>query len=268
MGNIASYLRTTKLPVMPEVATALIDSLNNPDAGRTVVCNIIAKDPALTATLIRMANSAIFGLSRSVSSLDSAINVVGMSQIRARALSICMGNMFPMPASLYRLDYWRNSMVCAGYAKWLAGSIGLDENEVWLTGVMLRLGEIIMGQKDPALLAQIEMKPCAPGERWTREKALTNFDEGQIMAEVARRWDFPETVVAALSASAAPMAAVPFSPQAGVVHLASLLAEQNSAVVDLGQLLPVVLVQALQLDLPKLQSQMPDPETFSDVSMM
>jgi HD-like signal output (HDOD) protein len=268
MGNITSYLRNTKLPVMPEVATLLINSLDDPEAGRTVVCNIIAKDPALTATLIRMANSAIFGLSRSVGSLDSAVNVVGVSQIRARALSICMGKMFEMPTGLNRLDYWRNSLVCAGYAKWLAGSINVDENEIWLIAVMLRLGEIIIGQNDPALITPIEIKPCAPGERWAREKTLIGFDEGQIMAEVARRWDFPESVVVALGSCMDPLAATAFSAQAGVVHLASLLADHASPHPELAKVLPAALLQKLQLDLPKLQMQLPDPESFGDVSMM
>lgn len=268
MGHIASFLLTTKLPIMPEVARSLINTLNNPRADRTEVCNIISKDPALTATLVRMANSAMFGLSRSVTSLDSAVSVVGMAQIRARALSICMGNVFEMPPGLNRLDYWRNSMVCAGYAKWLAGCIGLDDNEAWLTAMMLRLGEIIIGQRKPAMIARIELKPCGPGERWAREKALTGFDEGQIMAEIARRWDFPEGVVDALQTSADPMSASTFSKLAGVVHLASLLSDQVAYSTEVLSTLPVAVALKLNLDLPKLQTSLPDPESFSDISMM
>lgn len=268
MAHIASFLLTTKLPIMPEVAKSLIDTLNDPDAGRTAVCDIIAKDPALTATLVRMANSAIFGLSRSVISLDSAVSVVGMSQIRARALSICMGRVFEMPLGLNRLDYWHHSMVCAGYSKWLASSIGADKNQAWLTGMMLRLGEIIIGHRKPAMIGHIEMKPCAPGERWAREKALTGFDEGQIMAEIARRWDFPDTIVEALSASAAPLSTETFSPLAAIVHLATLLSDQVAYTQDVLQTLPPMVVEKLQLDLPKLQTQLPHPESFSDISMM
>lgn len=268
MAHIASFLLTTKLPVMPEVARSLISTLNDPDADRTMVCNIIAKDPALTATLVRMANSAIFGLSRRVTSLDSAVSVVGMSQIRARALSICMGGVFVMPPGLNRLDYWHHSMVCAGYAKWLAASIRADENQAWLTGMMLRLGEIIIGHRKPAMIGSIEMKPCAPGERWTREKALTGFDEGQIMAEIAHRWDFPDTIVEALNASAAPLSTVNFSPLGAIVHLAAFLSDQTAYTTEVLQTLPDGVVQQLHLDIPTLQTQLPNPASFSDISMM
>jgi hypothetical protein len=172
MADIAHFFQSVKLPVMPEVAQALIRTLNNPDADVTSVTHVIAKDPALTVSLLRIANSALFGLSRSVSSLDSAVSVVGMS--------ICIANAFRFPPHLSRLEFWRRSMVCAGYAKWLAGTIGLDEQQAWLTGMMLRLGELVIAQRNPDLLKAIERQPCDPGERWTRERSLAGFDECQF----------------------------------------------------------------------------------------
>jgi HD-like signal output (HDOD) protein len=233
-----------------------------------MVRDIIAKDPALTATLLRMANSAIFGLSRSVTTLEKAVSVVGMTQIRARALSICLANAFALPPSLNRLEFWRNSMVCAGYAKWLAGSIGMDEQQAWLTGMMLRLGEIVIGQHNLAMIDQIEIRPCLPGERWARERNVAGFDEGQIMAEVARHWDFPDTVSHALEWASQPMESVDFSPLGAVIHLASLLADQTHPGADLMQKLPVEVVQKLQLNLEKLQDHVPDPSSFADTSVV
>lgn len=271
MAELSQYLQSVKLPVMPEVATALIRTLTDEDADVPTVRDIIAKDPALTATLLRMANSAIFGLSRSVTTLDKAVSVVGMTQIRARALSICMANAFALPPSLNRLEFWRNSMVCAGYAKWLAGSIGMDEQEAWLTGMMLRLGEIVIGQHNLATIDQIEMRPCLPGERWTREREAAGFDEGQIMAEVARHWDFPDDVSHALECASQPMNSVNFSPLGALVHLASLLADQpnpGAQALQTLQTLPQAVVHKLALNLEKLQLLLPDPHAFGDTSIV
>ena len=80
MADINTFIQTVKLPVMPEAAHALIRTLNDEDADVVTVRDIIAKDPALTTTLLRMANSALFGLSRSVTTLDNAVSVVGMAQ--------------------------------------------------------------------------------------------------------------------------------------------------------------------------------------------
>ena len=78
MADLASYLQSVKLPVMPEVALALIRTLDHPEADIPIVRGVIEKDPAVSTSLLRMANSAMFGLSRSVTSLESAISVVGI----------------------------------------------------------------------------------------------------------------------------------------------------------------------------------------------
>ena len=267
MAELSHFLQSVKLPVMPEVATALIRTLNDDDADVAMVRDIIAKDPALTATLLRMANSAIFGLSRSVTTLDKAVSVVGMTQIRARALSICLANAFALPASLNRLEFWRNSVVCAGYAKWIASNLGMDEQQAWLTGMMLRLGEIVIGQHNLAMIDQIEVRPCLPGERWSRERDTAGFDEGQIMGEVARHWDFPDAVSCALECASRPLESAEFSPLGAILHLASLLADQASASAEVLQTLPIDLVQRLQLDLVKMQAHMPDPAAIADTSI-
>jgi HD-like signal output (HDOD) protein len=267
MQDIANLLLSVKLPVMPEVAHALIRTLSDDDADITTVTRIIEKDPGLTATLLRMANSAIFGLSRSVQSLESAVSVVGMAHIRARALSICLANAFTFPPDLDRLEFWRSSMVCAGYAKWLANSIAVDEQQAWLTGMMLRLGELAIAQSNPEALRHIEAQPCSPMERWKREREATGFDEGQIGAEIARRWDFPEVVSLALQASANPLAGTN-SPLGAVVHLAGILSDP--AVPPAQQLggLPIPVIESLGLNVDKLQKSIPSAESLSDISML
>ena len=56
---------------------------------------------------------------------------------------------------------------------------------------MVRLGELVMGQNIPGCLTEIEKLPHHPGARWERELATLGFTEGQVTAEMARRWNFP-----------------------------------------------------------------------------
>ncbi|MFZ2306727.1 MAG: HDOD domain-containing protein [Rhodoferax sp.] len=267
MPDIAAFLRSVKLPVMPEVAQALIRTLSDDQADVATVTAIIAKDPGLTATLLRMANSALFGLSRSVTTLDNAVSVVGTAQIRARALAICMSNAFVFPPGLNRLEFWRSSMVCAGYSRWLAAQLGMDEQQAWLSGMMLRLGELLIAQSLPDAVVQIEIQPCGPGERWLREREQTGFDEGQLAAEIAQRWDFPDTIASALRASGQPTHHGG-TPLATVVHLAALMTDQVVPPSQLLDHLPFVPLQLLKLDVEHLRDQVPDPESFSDISML
>lgn len=268
MATPSDFLRSLKLPTMPEAAQALMRTLKDDNTDVTTVRNIIAKDPALTATLLRMANSAVFGLSRSVHTLDAAVQVVGMSHIRARALSICMTQSFKLPPNLDRMVFWRHSMVTAGYARWLAGEVRIDEAQAWLAGMVHRVGELIMALQSPLLIDQVENPPCVPGERWTRERNILGFDEGLLMAEVARRWDFPDEVTQAFFHMGQPLAAKPFSPLAGVLHLASSLAEYPADATEPVLNLPAVVMQALGLNAAELNAEMPDPESFVDLNLV
>jgi HD-like signal output (HDOD) protein len=268
MADLSTLLLTARLPVMPEVAQALIRTLNDENADITTVRDVIAKDPALTTTLLRMANSAVFGLSRSVTTLENAVSMVGMSQIRARALSVCMANVFSLPPGMNRLQFWQQSMKCAGYARWLAMSKGLDENLAWLTGIMLRLGETVVAQTSPGKVADLEAQPCSAPDRWDREHTLAGFDEGQIMAEIARRWDFPQVMVQALESCAHPLEAATFSPLGGVVHLAALLTEKPLVTTETLAELPEGVVQKIGLNLLWMSIHLPNADAFVDTTVL
>lgn len=261
-------IQTIKLPVMPEVAHALIRTLNDEDASATQVSSIISKDPALTATLLRMANSAEFGLSHTVTSLERAVNVLGMSQVRARGLSVCMSQVFTAPPGLDRMALWCYSMTCAGYAKWLAQQLGLDAQQAWLTGMMMRLGELVLLQHAPDLLPTLQKQPCSTPQRWARQIDQVGMDEGQLTSKISERWSFPDNIVLALAAVGRPTERATYSSMGAVVHLAALLADladQGAQAIDA---LPQEVLQTLGLELDDLRASMPAAESLNDVSML
>lgn len=266
MANLDSFFESIKLPSMSEVAHALIQTLNDDDATVAQIRELIAKDPALSAKLLRLANSAQFGLPRGVGTLDDAISMVGMSKVRTLALGACLSESFPSLPDLDRKEFWRSSMACAGYAQWLANRLGIDGQMAWLTGMMLRLGELLIAQADPATLHEIEKLPHLPGVRWQREQRLVGFTEGQITAELARRWNFPMQIVQALQRSADPITEQAFSRLGAVVHLAGLLAEEPHRDAEAVDMLPTDVIAALMLDVDWLRTKFPDEATFLDVT--
>jgi HD-like signal output (HDOD) protein len=268
MPTLDSFFSSVKLPAMSEVAHALIKTLNDENASVSTVTAIIAKDPSLTAKLLRLANSAQFGLPRGVGSLDDAITMVGMSKVRTLCLGACLADSFPVIPGLDRKEFWRSSMACAGYSQWLASSLGVDAQVAWLTGMMLRLGELLIAQADPQSLAEIEKLPHLPGGRWEREQRITGFSEGQITAELARRWNFPMAMVQALQSSADPLSAPSFSRLGAIIHLAELIAEHEMPDTDVVDALPQDVIKALLLDVGWMRAKFPKADSFVDVSGM
>ena len=266
MSSIDSFFESVKLPSISEVARALIQSLNDPDGSISEVRDLITRDPALSAKLLRLANSAQFGLPRGVSTVDAAIAMVGMNQLRSLALGACLSGAFPNTPGLDKGVFWRTSMACAGYAQWLAEPLRIDGQVAWLTGMMLRLGELLIAQAEPRTLQEIEKLPCIPGVRWQREKRLVGFTEGQITAELARRWNFPMQMVQALQRSADPLAEQAFSRLGAVLHLAGLLAETPDATAQCVDNLPAEVLAVLELDIAWMKETFPLASEFVDIS--
>jgi HD-like signal output (HDOD) protein len=266
MPTLTAFFESAKLPVMSEVAHALIRTLNDAGASASQVEAIMAKDPAMTATLLRLANSAQFGLSRQVLSLDHAITLLGMSRVRALALSSSMSTAFPVVPGLDRSSFWKFSMACAGFSQWLADGAGLDPQQAWLAGMMLRLGELLIGQRAPETLAEIEASPNQATARWEREQRLLGFDEAQVTAVLARHWNFPDAIVTGLQSAADPMAAQPFDKLAAVVHLAALLADCTNPTPDSVADLPLAVIGALELDRHWMVARFPRQESIVDVT--
>ncbi len=259
MPSLDEILHSVQLPTMPQVAHELIHSLNDEDVPLAQIRDAICQDPSLALKLMRLANSARYGLQRQVGTVDEAITIVGANQVRTLVLASCLSDNFPTLKGLDHNVFWTESQMCGGYAQWLAQHLGSDADQAWLTGFMVRLGELILGQAAPQIVPSIERLPSYPGARWQREMAAVGFTEGQVIAELARRWKFPEAIVRALETAADPMAAKPFSRMGAILYMAELLAESgSSASPELVEELPPELLMALQIDTNWLATHLPE----------
>lgn len=266
MSNIDSFFETVELPSISDVSRALIKTLHDESASILEVRDLIGSDPTLSAHLLRLANSAQFGLPRGVGTIEEAIAMVGLNRVRTLALGACMSGAFPVVAGLDKATFWKSSMACAGYSQWLADKLGINGQVAWLTGMMLRLGVLLIVQAEPETLQEIEKLPCIPGARWQREKKLIGFTEGQITGELARRWNFPMQMVQALQRSADPLNEQAFSRLSAVLHLAGLLAETPDAGPGAVAGLPVEVIDALQLDVDWMEDTFPSSQSFVNVA--
>lgn len=266
-ADLHSLTQSVVWPVMPEAGQALIRTLDDDKADTFVVCRIIKKDPTLTANLLRMANSAMFGLSGQVDTLERAVNVVGLSMVRTRALSLCMAHASPFPPGMDRMAFWHYSLRCAGYGQWLADLCEVDDQEAWLCGMMLRLGSLSVVHARPELSRSLETHSLNSAERWQVQRRLVGFDEGEVTAALAQHWDLPQALVRGLRHCAQPLAQAEFSRLAAVLHLAARLADSEAVTPRSVEQLPSLLLQTLALDSITLLATGPDANAVADVSM-
>ncbi len=259
------------LPNMPGVAAQLVRSFNDDRVGLTELADLIGQDPALAAKVLRLANSARYSPLRSVKSLREAASSLGMTMLRNLTLATSLSGAFPSTAGLDPARFWRHAVTSAQQSVVLARGALLDADTAYLGGLMLRTGQLLMAQMDKAGVAEVEATLALPGGRFAAEQARWSCTHADVTAELARRWQFPDALVAAFQAASDPLQAQPWSALGGVLHLAEALADAAD-----GPLPPLEAVQGhhaallarLRLNPAWLAEHLVDPATLADEAAM
>jgi HD-like signal output (HDOD) protein len=250
------------LPAMPEVARKLLNSFEKDDLSLGELSSLIARDQALAGKVLRLANSARYCPSHTVSSLNDAAASLGLRTLRDLTLSACMTGAFPTLPGFDRLAFWRSTLAVATYAQVLAPALDVDPDTAYLGGLMLRTGQILMAIVDGPGVAEVAKHVVDIDSQIGFETAILGCSHPEITAELARHWRFPQTLVNAFGAAIDPLAVKPFCRLGATLRLASVVADcalQNVKVADGLRATHPDLLQHLNLDMDWLMAHLPDP---------
>ncbi len=222
----------------PEVYLRVNQLLDNPDSTAAQVAEVIAHDPGLTAQLLRMANSPIYGLSKEVDTVMRAVNIIGTKRIRYIVLATTSLKVFEgIPNDLISMDdFWLHSLYCGLAAKTMADDIkGLQPDALFVAGQLHDIGQLLMYSRLPelareAVLRSIE-EPDEP-DLYISEREVIGFDHAQLGAQLAKDWHWPAMLVATIGWHHEPEKAEEFQLETAVVHIANslaVLAELNTS---------------------------------------
>ena len=258
------------LPVFPEVASRLLRTFGDDRVGLEAMAELIGKDAALSAKVLRLANSARYSPGHNITHLRDAASALGINTLRNLALAACMSETFPSIKGLDAKTFWRHGAACAHYATLLARAIDLDADTAYVAGLMLRTGELIMLGVDAPGVVDVEAHAHEPGSRFDWEQQRWHCAHSDVTAELSRRWKFPDELTKAFGACAEPLQTKPFSALGAALRCAEVMADALTEGVD-----PVAALTAgvpdvvahLHLDLPWLQTKllaMGDPRQEAD----
>jgi len=144
----------SNLPTLPQVATRLMGMINNPLTSASDVAFVVGQDLSLSAKVLRLANSAFYGIPRSITNIHNAIVILGLKVINTMVLSITVFDMFPEERTnnplFDRKAFWLHSLSCGLIAKFLAPRIKkvvlFDPEEAFCAGLLHDIGKVVMEQ--------------------------------------------------------------------------------------------------------------------------
>ena len=212
--------QTNKLPTIPKVAQQLIASFSNEDVSIDDISRQLSADPALSAKLLRLANSAYFHLSRTIGTVDDALRMLGFVMVRNLVLGNSMTAAFRNTKGIDLQQFWRYNLYTACASRWLAGRDGVNADLVFTVGLMHGIGQLHMHAAIPDVMAPIDRKlNVLDAGRAELEQQTLDFHYGDVSAALAKIWNFPEPIILALQSVPIPLAATTFSESAGWVHM-------------------------------------------------
>lgn len=261
------FSNATRLPSIPKIVQELIESFNNPDTDIDKIADKIAKEPVLTSKLLRVANSAHYGLPRQVSSVQDAMIIMGFPAVRTLVMASGMVEALEMPAALDRKHFWLNAFEVAGCAKWLCKfRKGIDANTVFTAGLIHSIGQLLMYSSEPTQARLVQAKVATGQQRSHAEQEVFGYTHCEVSAELARRWKFPDIINTGLQFQNNPKEATPESVVAALICLAKVVVnmqKDHPSAEDLLDHLPNEIKENPPVDLDAMIAALPEQEDFS-----
>ncbi len=210
------------LPSAPKVVRKLMDTFNQEEVDVMQAAALIEDDPVLTAKLLKMANSAFFGLNRSVTNARDAISVMGLIKVRALVIAASLGEGFHAVGGVNLNQFWRYSLNAANLSRYIALPIKIDESTAFTAGLVHGIGELMMHAGMPEAMLDLDRSiPMLDLKRSRAEQGMFGYSYADVGAALAKEWRFPKKMIDAIAHQTAPFDNDAYEPIAGVIHVAS-----------------------------------------------
>lgn len=233
-ANILTLVNSTiDLPTMPEVLLKLNEIMADPDTSAADVAKVVSADPAVSTNILRIVNSAYYGLQVRVSSVSLAISVMGFNMTKKVALKAAVFSSFGgKKEKIQHFDpsaFWKHAVYAGVAARTMSQAskmfADMHPEDAYIAGLLHDIGKIIMMEKSAPQYLGMLRKSAQSGrseaEVELEEFGYTHADVGSVLAI---KWSLPEDLAIAIRYHHAP-ARDPFHRSlSSLIHLADQLA--------------------------------------------
>jgi putative nucleotidyltransferase with HDIG domain len=216
-----------KLVSLPHVCIRVNLMVDDPDHTAAEIGVVIQQDASLTARLLKIANSPLYGFRSRVDTISRAVTVIGQRELRDLVFAVSAVRTFAqIPVDLANMaSFWRHSIFTGIVAKLLAQECGVLHTErLFVAGLLHDLGKLLIFSKMPEQAQKALRRSVAMDEPvYLAERTLIGFDHGAVGGALAKLWELPSALSGAIRFHHEPDAA-PECLEAALVHLANAIA--------------------------------------------
>ncbi|HMK44021.1 MAG TPA: HDOD domain-containing protein [Dissulfurispiraceae bacterium] len=193
----------TELPILPLVVLKLLRITSDENSSLDDLERLVETEPTVLTKMLRIVNSAAFGLNHRVSNVRQAIQHIGFRAIRTLALEVTLFEQLVAPSRLYQFDrihYWQHCLSVACLSKSIAQEVGHpDPDEVYVAGLLHDIGKIMLDVYGRISYSEfLGNLPPANGLLVDEEKQIVGVSHDELGAYFCAEWGLPTNLLLAI----------------------------------------------------------------------
>jgi len=199
-----------KIPAFSQSVSRVLSLAADINCSPKALVDVVSGDPVLTMKILRLVNSAYFGLANRVTSVHQALVTLGLNTLKHTALSLAMLGVLPKENEAgFDIDaLWLHSLAVGLAARRLARVKGVPRSEsedYFVAGLLHDVGKLVYARYEPERFARaLEAAALDQVDLTVSEQAALGATHAEVGALLARRWGLPESLALALAGHHAP----------------------------------------------------------------
>jgi len=230
----------------PEVCIRINTLVNDPKVSAADIGNVIQRDPALTARLLKIANSPLYGFASEIDTVSRAVTVLGGKEIRDLVFATSALKAFDVKPGLDTIEeLWSHNIYCAVACRRLAETSTKGRTEsIFIAGLLHDIGRLLFLSLLPDDSATKIQTLSATGHGESNlclaEQEVVGFDHAEAGGELIRQWNLPDNLYECVRYHHDPSKAEQHPLEVAIVHLADCVAHAVQDETEIDQQLAAV----------------------------
>ncbi len=216
-------------PALPATVGKVMTVTSNPDSHADDLIQAVLPDQSMCSAILKVANSAFFGIPREVGTIERAVVVLGYEEIRNIVIGKAVFASFPKMDNKCRMTvrlFWEHAFTCGLAAKIIGERLGLSPSELFIAGLLHDIGKLAMFITFPGeypILGELN-RPGNYDDTTAEERRSFAVSHDQVGRQLAEKWLLPQQLVTAIGYHHTPWEAPSFRQYPLIVQVADILA--------------------------------------------
>lgn len=229
-----------KLPAISSVVSKVLEKLQKPDVNIADLAQEISKDPAITANVIKLSNSAYYRASKPIRTVQEALMTLGIKTVKEIVLLTAAKGILSQDLNSYQLEaaqLWTSSLLVAELSSKIVQhkKLKIDKDLAFTSGLLCSVGKIVLAQFFSPVMMQIKTDLKDNQEPFpVLEKKYFGYTHMEVSENLLKRWNFPQELTDVVANYLTPENSNNNPLLTSVVHIASILIVVSGIGIDIG----------------------------------